>query len=348
MKLLVITQKVDLNDDVLGFFHRWVEEFGKRAEKVTVICLEMGEHHFAPNIEVLSLGKESGYSKLRYVLRFYKYIWQKRKAYDAVFVHMNQEYVVLGGLFWRLFGKKIFMWRNHPVGGLTTKIAVWLSNYVFCTSPYAYVAHFKKTSLMPVGIDTEEFRPIGGARLPNSLVFFGRIAPIKKPEVLIDALAMLKQKNLLVAKTALVGNARTSDQAFLESLKERIVAEKLEEYVEFRSGIPHRQAPALLSQFEACINTTPTGSLDKALFEAMACETVVITSNKALSGNIPDDLLFEEGNAESLSHSIESLFLRTSTERRDLGQALRKYVIENHGLNTLMDNLQKKFNFKHE
>ena len=129
----------------------------------------------------------------------------------------------------------------------------------------------------------------------------------------------------------------------LKQLKEKIIAEKLEEYVEFRPGIPHHEVPAVLSQFEACINTTPTGSMDKAIFEAMSCETVVITSNKALSGNIPDDLLFEEGNAESLSRSIESLFLRTFTERRDLGQNLRDYVIKNHSLTTLMDNLQNKF-----
>ena len=89
MKLLIITQKVDINDDVLGFFHRWLEEFAKHCEKITVICLEMGEYKLPENVKVLSLGKEDRVSKLKYIWRFYKYIWQEQKNYDKVFVHMN-------------------------------------------------------------------------------------------------------------------------------------------------------------------------------------------------------------------------------------------------------------------
>ena len=32
MKLLIITQKVDSADPILGFFHQWVEEFAKHCE----------------------------------------------------------------------------------------------------------------------------------------------------------------------------------------------------------------------------------------------------------------------------------------------------------------------------
>src|SRR3989338_3997811 len=96
MKLLIITQKVDKNDPILGFFHRWLEEFAKNVEKLTVICLGKGEYDLPENVRVLSLGKESGHSKIKYLRRFYKYIWMERKNYDAVFVHMNPEYVILG------------------------------------------------------------------------------------------------------------------------------------------------------------------------------------------------------------------------------------------------------------
>ncbi|MDZ4205811.1 MAG: glycosyltransferase, partial [Patescibacteria group bacterium] len=144
MKLLIITQKVDRNDPILGFFHRWIEEFAKQCEFVTVICLEVGEFNFALNVKILSLEKERKRSRIRYITHFYKYIWQERKNYDVVLVHMNQEYVLLAGLFWRLFSKKIFMWRNHAKGNLSTRIAVLLSNKMFCTSPHSFTARFKK------------------------------------------------------------------------------------------------------------------------------------------------------------------------------------------------------------
>src|SRR3989344_7009072 len=88
MQLLIITQTVDKNDPILGFFHRWIEEFAKNFEKVTVICLEMCEHHLPKNVKVLSLGKEAGRSKFQYLFRFYKYIWlggKKKKIYVFFF-----------------------------------------------------------------------------------------------------------------------------------------------------------------------------------------------------------------------------------------------------------------------
>ena len=103
MRLLIITQKVNKNDPILGFFHRWIEEFAKRFEKLTVICLEKGEYSLPENVRVLSLGKEEGRSKAEYLSRFYRYIWEERNNYDAVFVHMNQEYVLLGWKFWKLW-----------------------------------------------------------------------------------------------------------------------------------------------------------------------------------------------------------------------------------------------------
>src|SRR3989344_8116257 len=157
MRLLIVTQKVDKKDPILGFFHRWIEEFAKNFEKVTVVCLEKGEYNLPTNVKVLSLGKEERRSKAEYISRFYRYIWQERKNYGAVFVHMNQEYVLLAGDIWRLLGKSVYLWRNHAKGNFLTTMAVWLSDKVFYTSPQSFTARFKKAVQMPVGIDTDFF-----------------------------------------------------------------------------------------------------------------------------------------------------------------------------------------------
>ena len=62
MKLLICTQKVDTNDDNLGFFHDWIKEFARHCEKVTVICLYKGEYGLPKNVIVKSLGKENTHS----------------------------------------------------------------------------------------------------------------------------------------------------------------------------------------------------------------------------------------------------------------------------------------------
>jgi hypothetical protein len=52
MKLLVITQKIDIDDDILGFFHRWVEKFAENLDRVYVICLWEGKHSLPRNVKV--------------------------------------------------------------------------------------------------------------------------------------------------------------------------------------------------------------------------------------------------------------------------------------------------------
>ncbi|NLE07312.1 MAG: glycosyltransferase family 4 protein, partial [Parcubacteria group bacterium] len=105
MRLLVVTQKIDQNDPILGFFHNWVLKLSEKFEKISVICLEKGKYDLPSNVKVYSLGKESGRSKIKYVKNFLNFILGLHKDYDAVFVHMNQEYVLIGGFFWKLMRK---------------------------------------------------------------------------------------------------------------------------------------------------------------------------------------------------------------------------------------------------
>ena len=73
-------------------------------------------------------------NKIKYVFNFYNFLYKLRGQYDSVFVHMNQEYVLLGGLYWKSLNIPVYFWRNHPQGNLLTKISILLSKKVFCTS----------------------------------------------------------------------------------------------------------------------------------------------------------------------------------------------------------------------
>lgn len=292
MKLLIITQKVDKNDPILGFFHRWIEEFAKNFEKVTVICLEKGEYKLPENVKVLSLGKEKLKIKFRFILNFYFYIWQERGNYDAVFVHMNQEYVLLAGDMWRLMGKKIYLWRNHAQGGLLTRIAVWLSHKVFYTSPRSFTARFKKAVRMPVGIDTDFFKPDPTVpRKPNSILFLGRIAPVKKVFQFVEWFNKLDVK----FTATVAGAALPKDKEYEESLKLKVKSSKLESRIKFVGEVTREEALKLYQSHQSYVNMTLAGSMDKTIFEAAASGTKLVVEN-------PDakDLLAEDHSLKML------------------------------------------------
>ena len=280
MKLLILTQKVALKDPILGFFHRWIEEFAKNFEKVTVVCLERGEYNL-PGIEVLSLGKEERKSKAEYLSKFYRDIWQERSNYDAVFVHMNQEYVLLGWVLWRLMGKKIYLWRNHAEGSILTRMAVWFSNKVFYTSPQSFTARFAKAVQMPVGVDTDFFKPNPSVdRISNSILFLGRIAPVKKVIEFVEWFNTLDQK--FIATVA--GSALLQDSEYEKKVKE-ITSPR----IKFVGSVNHEQALELYQTHEIYVNKTPVGSFDKTIVEAVACGMKILVDNEAVKDLKPED-----------------------------------------------------------
>ena len=271
MRLLLITQAVDKQDSVMGFMHNWINHFAQKFESIIVICLSKGEYDLPSNVKVLSLGKEEGVSKLTYIWRFYKYIFQEFKNYDRVFVHMNQEYVLLAGDLWRLMGKRVYLWRNHPDGTWLTNVAVWLSNKVFCTSPQSYTARFKKTVLMPVGVDTNFFKPDPDVvRMPNSILMLGRIAPIKKN---LEFIEWLNTEGAGFTAT-IAGGALPRDREY-----EELVRAKASDRVKFIGPVNQAEAVKLYQAHEFFVNKTPAGSFDKTILEAHASGCKLMVDN---------------------------------------------------------------------
>ena len=339
--ILVLTQKVDINDDVLSFFHRWLVEFSKHADKITVICLYEGQHSLPSNVSVISLGKESGLSRGSYLINFYRHIWQMRHSYSSVFVHMNQEYVILGSLIWKILGKKIMMWRNHYAGNFMTLLAVLLSDDVFCTSRYSFTARFKKTSFMPVGIDTDFFSPRDvSLRKENSLLFLARISPSKRPDLLIEALHILKESGAIFT-TTFYGNPTPRYSSFFESIKEKALLYNLD--VSFIPGIANDQTLDIYRSNDVFINTSPSGMFDKTILEAMASGCLTVVSSKDLLGKIDKRLFFKEGDASDLARALREVTHAPSEEKEAMRSSLRRLVVSEHSLHKLGEMVAKHF-----
>lgn len=346
MRLLIVTQKVDINDPFLGFFHRWIEEFSKNFEKITVICLQKGEYNLPENVRVFSLGKEklSAFRKIKYILRFYKYIAGERKNYDAVFVHMNQEYVLLGGIFWKIFGKKIYMWRNHHSGSFLTDVASAFCAKVFCTSKYSYTAKYKNTILMSVGVDTDKFIKLESSKVykvKNSILFLGRISPSKNIHIFVEALGLLKKQGTDFTAN-IYGDALPKDISYFEKVKPQTRELGLGDILKFYNGAPNHQTPEIYNSHEIFVNLSSSGMYDKTIFEAMACGCLILASNDNLKGQIDDRLVIEDRKAEEVATRI-SLILSLSDEEKQKIISDNINFAKTHSLirlaNELIDNM---------
>lgn len=336
MNFLIITQKIDKEDDLLGFFHGWVNEFSKHFEKINVICLSKGKCELPHNVEVFSLGKEETANvfqkRLRYIFRFYKYIRKLRKDYDQVFVHMNKEYVILGGVFWKMWNKKISLWYNHSFGNFWSSIAGILADQIFFTSPYSFFSKEKKAKKMPVGIDTHIFKTIDTTqRKPNSLLYIGRIAPVKNLHLLIEACNLLKQERSDFLLT-ITGDPGENDHDYHQNILKMIEEYNLKDNVIFTGKIPNYKTPELYNQNEICINLTNSGSMDKTIFEAMACGAIPLVSNQSFKNLFPEQLkylIFEPENSKDLAGKIKYIFSISEEKKKEVFAELNQIVLKN-------------------
>lgn len=323
MRLLLTTQKVDRNDDVLGFVHRWIEEIAAQCEQVTVVCLYEGAHALPKNVRVFSLGKERGGSRLSYVLRFWRYIIRERKNYTHVLVHMNPEYVALGGIFWRLSGKKIGLWYSHKMVTLPLKIAVMFAHVIFTTARMSVTFNSPKIRPVGHGIDVEGYRcpPHASGAVPV-LSSVGRITPIKQCEVLIEAGRLLHEGGL-PSKVVLVGKPVTpTDVEYDAGLRKQ--ASSIEG-VEFTGSVPLDKLRGWYCKSDIVVNMVPTGGFDKTVLEGMAAGCLVLSSNEAFReyfGPYGDRLIFKSGDAAELAERAAALW--RSPDREEV----RAYLLE--------------------
>lgn len=337
-RLLIVTQIVDQEDPVLGFFTRWIEKLAPSFAAVEVVCLAEGRHSLPANVRVRSLGKEKGSrSRAAYAFRFLHLAWSLRHDYDAVFVHMNQEYVLLGGLLWSVLGKPVFMWRNHGSGSLLTRIAGAFCRAVFATSRASYTAAFRNAVIMPVGVDLARFE--GGAsaqRVPGSILMAGRIAPKKRVREVVEALVMLSQRGMHPTLT-LVGPAAPEHEAYRASLIALASAAGIG--LSLRGGVPHAELPRIFAEHDIVVNASEPGMFDKTMLEALASGCILLTSHPDLRRELDPRQFFD--GVPDLSEKLRAMLVLDRASRDGLVREGRD-AANRHSLDALVARLAKE------
>ncbi len=346
MKLLITTQVVDYDDPILGFFHNWIIELAKSAESIEVICLKEGRHHLPENVRVHSLLKERGRPKfiprIIYSIRFIKYAWRLRNKYDEVFVHMNEEYIVLGGLIWRFLGKRITLWRNFKTGSYMTPIACRLAQKVCYTSPDSFTSRYKNTVQMPIGVDTHLFKPSDTKLASNTILFFGRLDEIKRPDIFLSALQILAAKKIGY-EAHIYGDPTTDNEKYAEDLKSQY---KNIPNIYFHAGVSNKEAAEIYKKHAIYVNLTPSGSFDKTIGEAMASGCLVITGNNAVKEIMPAELFVDEETGENVVRALEKALSLSENERAQITKKQRAFIEEKHSLSLLAKKLFAKNKIK--
>lgn len=339
MNLLMITRNVDLNDARAGHTYAWVLALARalalRHGRLLVLCLAHGDLTGLPeNVEVFSLGKERGVSRVGRWARFPLAAWRLVGQSQAVFCHQNPEYALAVWPIAAVRRRRLVAWYTHGRVTWKTRTVAWASDVVLTASPESFRVHSPKVLVTGHGIDVQQFAP--QPRPPDGLlhvVSVGRISPTKDYATLIKAMQLLQQAGRLPVDCVIVGGPGLPGQTqYFAALQAMVEGLGLNDLVRFAGAVPHVRVAAHYQQADVMVNLSGTGSLDKAVLEAMACGCIVISSNAAFRSLLPTGLFIPGNNPSALAEALARVAGWPVKQRRALGARLRATVVRDHSL----------------
>lgn len=328
----MITRKVDRNEHLAGFIYNWVKKLAGEVDELRVISWQEGDASGLPeNVKVTFLKTKQ--NKILKIGKFKLALWQNLKEVDGVFCHQMPIYTILVAPLAKLRGKKIVSWYMHKQVDLKMKLMTFLADKVLSASKESFRLPTKKLILTGHGIDVEIFNNQDKKKNDQlEIITVGRISPTKDYESIIKAVAEIDNINLkIIGEPAL-----KKQQFYLDSLKQIVAKMNLESKVEFLGSKPNSEIPSYLKSADLFINMSGTGSIDKAILEAMACKCLVLTSNEAFDKILDDEYKAKANDYKSLVEKIKNLMNLNFEERLSRGEELRQIVVENHNLDNLV------------
>lgn len=358
----MITRKVDRYDPLAGFAYGWVKKFAENISELNVLCLEKGDVTELPqNVKIYSLGKEAGAGRFQRFLKFQALALKLVPKVNGIFCHMNPEYTIAVAPYAKLFRKKIVSWYTHGTVSFKLKVMEKLANTILTASKESFRLSSKKVVATGHGIDTAFFHPPSpgqetiskfylAGRPPGNLATFkiltiGRISPTKDYESLIKAVDILvNDKKISGLHLNIIGGPGLPEhQVYLDTLKEMVEKMKLTVIVSFLGAISNIKTVGHYQDADLFVNLSGTGSVDKTVLEAMACGTLILTSNEAFLPIVGSDFMVEKNQPKKLAEKIEWVISLPENKKKEIKEKLRAEVVSHHDLNNLAKRIAEEF-----
>ncbi len=346
MKLLIITQKYDINDSNLGAFINWWDKLAERVEKVYVLALEKRSEPTMLNMEVISMGKEKRVGFSRKVFGFYSGLFKTIGKTDAILVHMIPKYAILATPVALIYKKPIYLWYTGVSVHWQLRLAVLFCKKVFTAHEAAMRIETKKRVITGHGIDVNKFK----CQMSNvesndeiTILSTGRITPSKQHDLVIRAMADLIKSGYNLKLKIIGGVIQNYHQKYFEFLKKLVKDLKVDENVEFSGPVSYDKMPEYFQNAEILINAVPFGGLDKVALEAMASGVIPLTSNSAFltvfPKSIAQNLVFKEGDIEDLKIKLRYVLDKKLYQDETLRSELRNIIVQNHNFDYLISKI---------
>ncbi len=339
-KLVIVTQAVDRDDPNLGAFYYWFELLAQQGACITILAGRAGSHNLPANVKVRTFGTDMRFGRIGRLWKFWMLFSRHYANADAVLFHQIPEFVLAAWPF--LIGKKgiVSLWYAHGAVSWRLRMAERMVDNIFTSSEAGFRIPSKKVFHLGQAINTEIFHPSSKLQAPSSdlrMISVGRISPVKNYETLIQCGALLNDIWRHPWTLTIVGGPITSgDRAYLKKLQALVQEHKLDGRIHFVGERSYSEIAGMLREHDIFLNASKTGSLDKAVLEAMAVGLTVLTSNEGYRTILPPEYFLEDARADMFAERIQRL-----ADKKRSNIALRDIVVRDHALVPTMERMAR-------
>jgi len=345
MRLIFVTQAVDVDDPILGATVAKLRTLAGRCGELVVLCDHVGRHDLPKNCRIRTYGASSRPAR---GVRFLRALAPElRPLPDAIIAHMCPIFLVLAAPLARPLRIPLVLWYTHWTIDRTVRLATRLSNLVLSVDRRSFPLSSPKVKGIGHGIDVHEFaprEPPPANGRPLRLLGLGRTSPSKGFGTLLRGLELARAAGV-EATLELRGPSTTAEERGHRGELERLAeGPGLAGTVVIGEPVPRSDVPALLGGFDAVVNSTrgqtSGGALDKVVYESAASGVPVLACNphfdRFLAG-LPLELQFRSESPEDLARVLTGFAASSPESRLETGRELRRRVESGHSTESWAD-----------
>ncbi|VAW32280.1 hypothetical protein MNBD_CPR01-599, partial [hydrothermal vent metagenome] len=260
------------------------------------------------------------------------------------FVHMNPEYLILSGWLWRLTGRRTVLWYTHKSVNLKLRIATFFTNAICTASRESFRIKSNKVHVVGHGIDLEHFtqkthntpaQSTDKTRIPLNVLTVGRLSQTKRIMEMLSAFDILFARRQPFTFTIAGAPATKADIEYEKIVRNTVAKSAYAKRVTFLGAIAHKDIPRILKENNIFLNLSTTGSMDKAVLEALATGIPVVTTNIAfreLLAPVPG-LFITATTPEKITNALE---LAVTADISTITKHVRERYALPHTINSIV------------
>jgi glycosyltransferase involved in cell wall biosynthesis len=317
-RLIFATQKLDPGDPVLAATVPMVRALAARVDELVVLCDSAVPEVVPENARVHTFGAATQAQRgARFVAALGRELTPRP---IGVVAHMIPLYAILAAPLVRPRRLPLVLWYTHWKGHVVVRAAEKVCTGIVSVDRESFPLASTKVHAIGHGIDMDEF-PCGdgpGDGGPLRVLALGRYSTVKRLETVLEGVGLAGGCRLdLVGPTG--GASLDEHKRELGRLAQRLGLD-----AGVGGPVPRGEVPALFGRSHVLVNNT-FGGRDKVVYEAAASCLPVLASNNAFRDVLPDDLIFDGRDAQSLADRLRVLDRRRRPE-------LRLRVAERHSV----------------